>query len=435
MEAKIIHYETPKEDIIDFVKPIDEKQCKKLINILNNKINSKGLKIMKYVFKEIKFFHNYLKENQEIINIKFDILYINLSSLFYLCLLMEDNTIYINYSYKRDIIEHFNNLHKIYNKNEIINIIIAKHIKALTYNYRGLEDFDEYLDEEKIKEIEVENNNIIRNNIQFLNDIGLNWNENDIYEKKIDELYIDIIIAVFNNNLFEDYEYMHELFEQLDFEFIDLTEIMRNKLLNYLDGKNKNLLIDKNFLIEEKNINYYYFILKYLLKEPSTIAQFPFLLSTRNQLIDLIKRGKAKIKISHLDKGIQMRYKYFFKTLLGSVFFEQNLTNIFEISEKKNIKSTKNYENKIKNNFKNERENENDNNKKESRNDKIKIDKKIFEEYIKKSSYPYWKEKDFIYFTEFKYPYEKMLFIYNISFDIRTKTILNVIDGNDISIL
>ena len=265
MTTTISNYETPKEDIVNPDVPIDEQICEELIKILNNKNNKNCLNIIKYFYKGKNFFHEYLKEKEIIINLKFDDNNINIAFLIYLCLLITDKPNFINYSYQMDAIKHINDLH-ITNKNHIIKLIISKIIIILIHNYEGIEDFDEYKYEKEIKPIKIKNEYIISKNIHCLNNIGLKWNENDLYEKKFDEIYIDIIIALFNNNSFEDNENMYQLLEHLDCISIDMAKTMKNKLCDYLSGKNENLLIDKNNFIDEKKINFYYFILYYILK-------------------------------------------------------------------------------------------------------------------------------------------------------------------------
>ena len=434
MTTTISNYETPKEDIVNPDVPIDGQVCEKLINKLDNENNINCLNIIKYIYKNKNFFHEYLKEKEIIINLKFDDNNINVAFLFYLCLLITDKPNFINYSYQMDAIKHIDDLH-ITNENRIIKIIISKIIIVLIHNYEGFEDFDEY-NEKEIMRIKKDNIDIIRENIRCLNNIGLKWNENDLYEKKFDEIYIDIIIALFKNNTFEDNEKMYQLLEHLDCISIDMTEIMNEKLSDYLNDKNNNLLIDKNNLIDEKKINFYYFILYYILKEPSAIFQFPFFVTTKKILKDLNEKDKNRITISHLDKGFQMRFKYILKILLGDEYYEQKGENIFGFPEKNiNFESTKNGK-------ADEEENQYENEKSFSNSEKnkskesliiIEIDKKIVEDMIKNSSYDYIKIEEYIYQTSWKYQYENMDLIFNIKFDFRTKEIKNIINANDIS--
>ena len=154
MEANITRNEAQVKNVINYQNPINEKKYESLFNKLNNKININDLNIIKYIFKEKDLIHDYLYNKEIIIDLIFDNKHINFSSLFYLNLLIENNSIFIDYSYQPDVIVQVNNLHNIYKNNNIIRIIIAKSLIVLINNYRGFELYDEYTDEKIIKPIE-----------------------------------------------------------------------------------------------------------------------------------------------------------------------------------------------------------------------------------------------------------------------------------------
>ena len=450
MEVNITRYEAQRKNVINYLNPKNEKEYESLFNKLNNKININDLNIIKYIFKEKDLIHDYLYNKEIIIDLIFDNKHINFSSLFYLNLLIESNSIFINYSYQLDAIVQVNNLHNIYKNNNIIRIIIAKNLIVLINNYRGFELYDEYTDEKIIKPIEKKNNEFISENIKYFNEININWNDNYINKKKIDEIYIEIIIFALKNNN-EDYEYMYKLLKHLDLELIDLTEIMITKLLNYFNEQNKDLLIDKNNLFNKKIINYLYLIFKFILKDSVDIFQFPFLLKIRDILIDLIEKDKSKKIFSDLNKDFKMKYKYVFKYLFKNKYNENDLDSIFDNQKRINIISTK-----IPKEIKTlkipmeilkpkEKKNKTENN---TFNDKnktkikvwgktiIKIDEKKLKKIIKNKifKYPYynsWKIKEDIYQTTCYYPYKYIKLKFIVHYNIRTKEIIKIIDGNE----
>ena len=493
VEVKELEYETPKNKVNNINNVIEEiKICDLVINSENN-LDSQNIK---YIAKNKKYFHKQLYELEKIIFLQFDHKNISFSFLYNLCSLIEDCPEFINYSYQWKAIEYTNNLHQIYN-NEILKIIIAKLIIVLINNYSGFNDFDQNIYDTKIKPIEEENKRIIINNIKYLKNMGLIWDINDIIKKKIDEILIEIIISLFKNNNFKDFEYMYQLLEQMDFEFIDLTEKMRINLLKYLNDEN--LFKYENNLFDEIKIDFFYFMLKYILKESYYIYQFPFLLKTRKILLDLFKNNKNKLYISHLDKGFRLRYTYVLKTLLDSKYYEKDLEQILK---NKNLKkdrkisvqdyySTKEKDKNENSSFCNTKEKKLinkkrktfggnisnilspgvDNNtylinkdisnklneisksnkiininkenklkiKKENRNSRIEIDEEEILQLIKDkidkcSPNELMRINQRIYQMQFVYPYDKIDLIFNIHFNVKTKEIENVINGNDINI-
>ena len=81
-----------------------------------------------------------------------------------------------------------------------------------------------------LNNIEEENTNFIKNNINIFKEFGLNYDLNIIKNKKIDEIYIEIINGLIQNNKFDDYEYLKDILKnKLEIQNIDIT----NKIFKY----------------------------------------------------------------------------------------------------------------------------------------------------------------------------------------------------------
>ena len=117
-----------------------------------------------------------------------------------------------------------------YIQNETIilkKFILSILIRILTYNHKGL---DNILEEENIiKNIEENNTKIISNNFNQFSKICQKFKVEQILNN-IDEIYIEIIKGLIIQNNFNDYEYIIDILESLDFKNIHLTKTMLNKL-------------------------------------------------------------------------------------------------------------------------------------------------------------------------------------------------------------
>ena len=288
--------------------------------------------------------HKILYETDNIIYL--DYFYKNIGSYFYLDLLISDIKNIVNYSYPLNFIQKIVNysgkILKIVNK-----LIFARIIINLLYNYKQTDIYNEKEEEDELNKIENNDKSLIKNNIKIFKDFGLNFTENDFVKKKIDELYIEIIIGLIKKHKFEDYEYVHDIFEQLDLENIDITKHMFDKLykiLSKVDNCIKEYLIkNEDDLMEIKKINFYYILIKYVLKSPIYIYQILLLLKNRNYIIKLIMNNKLNqlcILRKNLSKEIQERLEYIIKKLTNSKYYFQKYLkckNIYELNKLKEI--------------------------------------------------------------------------------------------------
>ena len=159
--------------------------------------------------------------------------------------------------------------------------------------------------------------------IKDLNNIWFNINLNNIKTNTIDEIYIQIIIWLIENDKFENYNYANKIIEKLNLESIDITKIMFEKILYFFENK-KNMLnyeISKiEDLLDNKKINFYYILFKYILKNSIYIYQIPFLLKNKRNLLFIIKNNNFK-KFTLENKDIIKKLEYIIKIFLDSNYY------------------------------------------------------------------------------------------------------------------
>ena len=328
---------TPKEEIELYNLPIIDDYnifrtiCDSLLTREFFSLNS--IKEIKFIFQNMKNFHRYLYDKEEVIYISIKEENINIAFLFYLDLLIYDDNLncVINYSFSYEDIIKINELQKAQSE-PIIKIVIGKIIIDLINHYKELEDFDEDNYEKYIKPIGNENKKLIEDNIKKPELKGLlEWEEKDIYAKKIDKIFIEIIEAFIKKGKFENYEYVSNILMGLDFDFIDNTNDMKNSLIEIFDTTNFKKKYQTNYIIENKNeieskVNFYYFLIKYILKNSFDLYQFPLLLNMRNKLIKLIKENPSELLLnSDQDKGTKERFYFIIKSLLDNEYYLKKL--------------------------------------------------------------------------------------------------------------
>ena len=169
--------------------------------------------------------------------------------------------------------------------------------------------------------------NKISNSLGIIKDLNVYINENIIniiFEKKIDEIYGDIIVALIRTNKIVDYKYSVNIISQLDLENIDITETIFNKLSEILNSNSvQNYAInDINSLNEDKDkVTFYYILFKYILKNPIYIYHIQFLKKARKTIID----KNTFLEPSELESDIRKKIKYIYSFLCDSKFYEERL--------------------------------------------------------------------------------------------------------------
>ena len=290
---------------------------------LNNLIcNFEELEKLLYYLKENKLnmpeniyfcminFHSILYKEDKTINIESYNNKIELSNLFFLNLLIMDNINLINYEYSFDFIKSIFDSNK--NGKSLQKILVSKIIIGLLKNYKGLKNYQEET-KEKVDELKEQNEKIIKDNINDLKKIDSSFNDDYIKNKKIDELYIEIIRKLIISKKFEDDKYINDIMNQLDMEKIHLSNKMFEKLSEILNESNlKDYTIsNKNDLLEEKKINFYYLLFKYILKNTFFVYLNGFLLKIRKIIIELLQKKEI---IMCIIKNEKLKYilQFFF---------------------------------------------------------------------------------------------------------------------------
>jgi hypothetical protein len=235
-------------------------------------------------------FHNILYKEEEEINIGSYNIKIDLSSLYFLDLLIMDNPDTVNYKYSFDFIKNIHDSNQ--EAKSLMKVLVSKITLELLKNYEGLDDYEENEDKERVDELRQENEEIIKNNIGDLKKIDSIFTDDYIKSEKLDELYINIIGKLITSKKFEDNENINDIMNQLDMENIHLSNGMFEKLSEILNESNlENYTISsKEDLYDEKKINFYNILFKYVLKNTFFVYRNDFLLKTRKIILELLQK-------------------------------------------------------------------------------------------------------------------------------------------------
>ena len=276
IELSIVKNKTNINDLLSNFQKLDEYYEYKLDN----------LNLIKLLYFNRNSIQKILYDSEKIIKLDSNKGEKNLSYYFYLSLLIKENDNMVNYSYNIDFIKEVNNLHE--NNAFYKNIIISKIILELINNYKQIdEDNDNNLE---LENLEKDNIKIIEDNIHIFKKLKLNYDKINIISKRIDELYADIIIGLFENT---DIDYIYKIIEELNFKSIDITEKIFKKISVFLNNnekfKNEYLIINNDDLLNDNKINFYYLLLDYILKNSTFIYQFNCILKTKKYFLKLIK--------------------------------------------------------------------------------------------------------------------------------------------------
>ena len=173
-------------------------------NEIQKLLSLKDPQILKFFYFNRNIIYKIIYEEEEIINIMDTEEKKELSFYFYLDMLIMENPL-LNYTYSFNFIKQINDLQKIISNTEVYKkVILSKIIIEVINNYRS----NQYLEKEivlkyadQLKEIEIDNKNIINNNIHKFKDFGLD--KDSILSEKLDMIYIQIIIKLIKQQKFE----------------------------------------------------------------------------------------------------------------------------------------------------------------------------------------------------------------------------------------
>ena len=295
----------------------------KYFDEIKQKLKSEA-NIIKFIYFNRIWFHNALYEKEELVKIEFEEQKKNLYFLFYLDLLIMENPDITNYTYSLDFIKNIN-IERKKTSQKYKLIMLSKIIIDLIDNYRETDEYNENEESFELEEIEKENRQIIRDNIEIFKEVRLNLNEDDILVKKIDQIYSEVINTLIRSKKIEDFEYAYNVLEQLDLKNINLTKTIFDGFMNGQNLKDYeiNYVEDLN---DEKKINFFYLFFTFVFKNSIYIYNVPFLLKAKALFLDLIKHEKVK----HLK--INKKLEYIALKIIDSKYYSIKYNeNIYEI--------------------------------------------------------------------------------------------------------
>ena len=278
----------------------------------------------------------------EISNNKYDFKF-----YFYLALLLEDNYDIVNYTYEYDLIQDLDN--EIRNEKEIIKKVIKSIIiLGLIYNFKGFNRNKKLnSDLDNIEKYNIEN---IKNNKHVLEEFNLNINEDEVDEISLEEIYGKILSYLIEHKKLEDYDYSYNIIiNQLEINNIDITKKMFDELSRVLNS-NESFITDYSIsnsedLLNINKINFYFILFKYILKDSQKIYNIPFLIDTKNIVINQLKHS-LNLDLDKIDNDIKERCEFNIKFILDSKYYYNiylNNKNIKKVDVSVILEYYKNY--------------------------------------------------------------------------------------------
>ena len=276
----------------------------------NNPIPDK----IKLIYFNRKKVHHILYDTEEMIPLSSNLIKNNISNYFYLMLLLKDNKDVVNYTYPFDFIKNINAELNNNKNNKLKSLIISKLIIDLISNYEDEET-------EELETIKNKNLEMIKNNLKDIETLNIKIDEKKLKNNTIDKIYIDILDILIEKNKNNNYKLLNEL----DLENINITKEMFNGLSKILEKiKNKYKIQKKEDFFDDNKINFYYVLVKYILKDQIYIYQFPFLLETKKQIIKIIKNN---FPLNKFRKDIQSKLIDIIDYFIDSKYYNKYLNN------------------------------------------------------------------------------------------------------------
>ena len=296
---------------------------KTLINIdcLEKKFNLQKLEIVKLYYANRSSIHKILYNLNTIIRLNYnnEIEERNLAYYFYLLLLIRDDDTIINYSYSIEYIKKAIESLTIGNKDKYYDLVISKIINELINNYKGLDEYE--CNSKEIEKMENENNERIN---EITKELKISYEE--FKNKKIDEIYSNIILSLIKKNKFEDYDYTYNIIKQLDLESIDITKKIFEDI-DYILKNDENIkkryqISNIEDLYDDKKLNFYNILLKYILKNSLYIYTIDYLSQIKHIILKIINSNQSsfdKFKSENINRKIELNK--FLELILGSKYY------------------------------------------------------------------------------------------------------------------
>ena len=286
--------------------------------------NEPNKNIFQIFFFSKNVINKILYNDDKVLNIKYKDEMKKLSNNFYLNLLINYEGFLINYTYQIDLIISLNEEAKS-KVGKYKSIILSKLIIDLINHYKNTDLFDEDKDEQILEKIEKESEERIKHNINYLNVLKIDFDYKKLLTKNIDEIYNEIIISLLKNEKFLDYDNSIKIFTELELLNIDITNEMFDKLRKTLT---EDEIFEKEYFIKKsedlfnlKKINFYFFLLKCVLKNSVYFYGMKFLLMSKKIILELLKKNNFKNILENKNKSFIGRLEYIIKTLSDSPFY------------------------------------------------------------------------------------------------------------------
>lgn len=287
-------------------------------------LKSKDLSVVEYIYLNKHKIHKLLYDNDSTIHVEIDFMS-KFSDYYYLYYLILDQTELTNYNYDFKLIKKSYDL-LIETDFGIKKVILAKITNVLINNYEG-ENEDNQEDCEKMKkkcEEDINNNKDLIT--VYKKDLDLdNINNDDVY---ITDIYTDIIKYLIINKKLDESNETINLLNGIEIKNLRLNKPLFDALKEVLVEKNLEdfTLKDYDDFYDDNKLTFYYILFEYIFKSPDYVFQIPFLLETRNNVIQIInnnlillsteiKKGKNNSPTSKLKRvlGYFVEYEYYFQ--------------------------------------------------------------------------------------------------------------------------
>ena len=314
-------------------------------NLFNNIEEIKAIyKIYPEMSKQIFFFNKKRIEDilyEEEIIFQFEMIDFQqnkkfyISELFYLDLLVTNNLEMINYSYEVKYIFEINNIFfKKGNLKSFQNILISKMLLDIIKNHESDESFEP---NDSLDEIIEEKKKLIEDELKKIEIFDeLKYTYDDIFEKKIDEIYTDIIVHFIKNNKFDENNL--KILKELDIENIYITKRMYKGISKCFEEFNKKSYpykIDNSESLTKENIYFYYAIIKYIFKNQFYIYDIPIFKENYLRMIKLLTKEMS----NNNDKSKSDENTYLFDSYYGTRNFDISSFNYSKNTPSVNISS------------------------------------------------------------------------------------------------
>ena len=245
------------------------------------------------------------------------------SDYYYLYLLIKEQPEMINYKYDFQLIKGANGM-LISAESWIQKIICAIILLTFIYNYEdGMDVESKY--EKDISNLKNECRMVINDNKKYLEKYKIKLDIDNIVDNDVSiiDIYCDIFITLINNKKLDASDETLNLLKEMKIKELRLNKQLFNVLKEVLDEKNLSNyeITDYEDFFDGKKIIFYFILFEYILKSSDYIFHIPFLLKTRNKIIEIIK-GNHHLLISDLKKNkndssidrLQRVLEYFIET-------------------------------------------------------------------------------------------------------------------------